>query len=82
MEISKVFNKYALRHYYRTGANKGELERVEFFNTLEECKTAYEKVFVYDDYALNPTIWGIWQDEDPSKIHYWHRILDDFETLA
>ena len=48
---------YKLKFYNKTGANKGNLNHEEFFQTLEELQNRYNDVFVYNDYSLNPTAW-------------------------
>lgn len=49
--------KYKVREYHKTGYNKGNLKQELFFDTLEQAKTYYKSVFVYNDFTLNPTIW-------------------------
>ena len=46
-----------LRFYHKTGANKGNVDHEEFSQTLEELQSRYHDVFVYNDFALNPTAW-------------------------
>lgn len=48
---------FKLRFYHKTGADKGNLWKEEFFYTLEEMISRYDEVFVYKDYSLNPTAW-------------------------
>ena len=48
---------YKLKFYHKTGVNKGNLNHEEFFQTLEELQSRYRDVFVYNDFALNPTAW-------------------------
>ena len=48
---------YKLRFYHKTGVNKGNVKNEEFFKTLKELKNRYDSVFVYNDFALNPTAW-------------------------
>lgn len=46
-----------LRFYKKTGVCKGNTDHEEFFQNLEELKSRYKEVFVYDDFSLNPTAW-------------------------
>ena len=48
---------YKLRFYHKTGANKGSLSHEEFFQTLEKLQSRYNAIFIYNDFALNPTAW-------------------------
>ena len=48
---------WKLRFYYKSGYKRGEVSKEEIFNTKEECRKRYREVFVYSDYALNPTVW-------------------------
>lgn len=59
---------YKLRFYKKSGIDKGNLDHEEFFSTKEAAFAQYRKVFVYSDYALNPTIWEFTLD------HEWKRI--------
>lgn len=48
---------YKLRFYHKKGVNKGNTDHEEFFTTYEEMVKRYNDVFVYNDFALNPTAW-------------------------
>lgn len=48
-------NEFKLRIYKKSGVEKGNLDREEFFVTKEQMDTRYNELFVYDDYSLNPT---------------------------
>lgn len=49
--------KYKLRIYYKSGVQKGNLKREEFFDSLEAMNTRYKELFKPREYALNPTAW-------------------------
>lgn len=49
--------KYKLRIYYKSGAQKGNLKREEFFSTKESMQQRYKELFKPREYALNPTAW-------------------------
>lgn len=55
--------RYKLRIYFKTGSNKGNLRKEEFFPTKELMQERYEKLFNSKDYALNPTTWELIGDE-------------------
>lgn len=59
--------EYKVREYYKTGLNKGDTKSERYFKTKEEADEYYNSVFVYDDYALNPTVWHFENGD-------WHRI--------
>lgn len=48
---------YKLRIYKLSGANKGNLDHEEFFDTKEQMDKRYEELFKKDLYSLNPTVW-------------------------
>ncbi len=48
---------YKLRIYHTNGVNKGMLNKVEFFPTIEEMQKRYNELFVYENYGYNPTAW-------------------------
>lgn len=49
---------YKLRIYYKSGSQKGNLKREEFFSTKESMQQRYKELFKPREYALNPTAWG------------------------
>lgn len=48
---------YKLRIYYKSGAQKGNLKREEFFDSLDAMNKRYKELFKPREYALNPTAW-------------------------
>ena len=54
--------KYKLRIYKKTGADTGNLDHEEFFQTEEEMKSRYKDLFDYNSFGLNPTMWAIKSD--------------------
>lgn len=56
---------YKLRIYKLHGADKGFLDREEFFETEQEMINRYDELFEYSACGLNPTAWkqtsGGWQ---------------------
>lgn len=48
---------YKLRIYFKSGAQKGNLKREEFFESLESMDKRYRELFKPKEYALNPTAW-------------------------
>ena len=48
---------YKLRIYYKSGFQKGNLKREEFFSTKESMQQRYRELFNPKEYALNPTAW-------------------------
>lgn len=48
---------YKLRIYKLSGANKGNLDHEEFFDTKEQMDKRYEELFNRNLYSLNPTVW-------------------------
>ena len=48
---------YKLRIYYKSGAQKGNLKREEFFDSLDAMNKRYRELFKPREYALNPTAW-------------------------
>lgn len=48
---------YKLRIYYKSGAQKGNLKREEFFDSLDAMNKRYRELFRPKEYALNPTAW-------------------------
>lgn len=59
--------QYKLCIYNTSGANKGNLNREEFFQTLEEMQKRFAELFIYNLFSLNPTAWAYRDGE-------WHRI--------
>lgn len=51
--------KYKLRIYFKTGSDKGNLRKEEFFPTKELMQERYEQLFNPKEYALNPTTWEL-----------------------
>ena len=49
--------RYKLRIYYKSGSQKGNLKREEFFSTKESMQQRYKELFNPTEYALNPTAW-------------------------
>lgn len=50
-------HRYKLRIYYKSGAQKGNLKREEFFDSLDAMNKRYRELFKPKEYALNPTAW-------------------------
>lgn len=50
-------HRYKLRIYYKSGSQKGNLKREEFFSTKEAMQKRYKELFNPKEYALNPTVW-------------------------
>ena len=50
-------HRYKLRIYYKSGAQKGNLKREEFFDSLYAMNKRYRELFKPKEYALNPTAW-------------------------
>ena len=50
-------HRYKLRIYYKSGAQKGNLKREEFFDSLDPMNKRYRELFKPKEYALNPTAW-------------------------
>lgn len=50
-------HRYKLRIYYKSGSQKGNLKREEFFDSLEAMQKRYKELFNTKEYALNPTTW-------------------------
>lgn len=48
---------YKLRIYFKSGAQKGNLKREEFFDSLDAMNKRYRELFKPREYALNPTAW-------------------------
>ena len=48
---------YKLRIYYKSGAQKGNLKREEFIDSLDAMNKRYRELFKPKEYALNPTAW-------------------------
>lgn len=48
---------YKLRIYYKSGAQKGNLKREEFFDSLDAMNKRYRELFKPKENALNPTAW-------------------------
>lgn len=59
----RINMRYKLRIYFKTGSNKGNLRKEEFFPTKELMQERYEELFNSKDYALNPTTWELIGDE-------------------
>lgn len=51
--------KYKLRVYILTGAEKGNLDHEEYFDSKEELEKRYSELFEYELYSLNPTAWEL-----------------------
>ena len=49
--------QYKMRFYKKFGMCKGDLDHEEFFSDVDEMYKRYDEVFVYNDFALNPTMW-------------------------
>lgn len=47
---------YKLRIYYKSGAQKGNLKREEFFDSLDAMNKRYRELFKPKEYAF-PTAW-------------------------
>lgn len=50
-------HRYKLRIYFKSGAQKGNLKREEFFDSLNAMNKRYRELFKPEQYALNPTAW-------------------------
>ena len=50
-------HRYKLRIYFKSGAQKGNLKREEFFDSLDAMNERYREWFKPKEYALNPTAW-------------------------
>lgn len=50
-------HNYKLRIYYKSGVQKGNLKREEFFDSLDAMNKRYRELFKPKEYALNPTAW-------------------------
>lgn len=61
--------KYKLRIYFKSGPQKGNLKREEFFSTKESMQQRYRELFKPREYALNPTAWKLINNE-------WLRMFD------
>lgn len=48
---------YKLRIYNLTGADKGNLNHEEIFDTKEQMDKRYNELFKRNLYSLNPTAW-------------------------
>lgn len=48
---------YKLRIYNLTGADKGNLNHEEIFDTKEQMDRRYNELFKRNLYSLNPTAW-------------------------
>lgn len=48
-------HRYKLRIYFKSGAQKGNLKREEFFDSLDAMNKRYRELFKPKEYALNPT---------------------------
>ena len=57
--------RYKMRIYHTKGPNKGQLDREELFNTLEDANNRYRELFNYNSFGLNPTIWRF--DDDTQE---------------
>lgn len=60
--------KYKLRIYKTSGADRGNLDHEEFFETLEELRKRYDSLFQRKRWSENPTAW-----EYDGK--YWNRLF-------
>ena len=66
-------NNYKLHIYHKETTKdhlKGNIARKEYFSTYEEMEERYKELFVYKDFALNPTAW---KKENNGN---WKRLLD------
>lgn len=54
---------YKLRIYKTFGADKGNLDYEEMFNTKDEMDKRYDEMFEEKLYALNPTAWELVDDK-------------------
>lgn len=54
---------FKLRIYKKKGSFKGDLDHEEFFKTHKQMEDRYNELFVYEDYALNPTAWELINEE-------------------
>lgn len=50
-------HRYKLRIYFKSGAQKGNLKREEFFDSLDAMNKRYRELFKPKEHALNPTAW-------------------------
>ena len=57
VESKAIDKKFKLRIYKKFGTDKGNTDHEEFFSTREEMDKRYKALFIYNDYALNPTAW-------------------------
>ena len=67
-----VKENYKLHIYYKETKGtqlKGNIQRKEYFNTFEEMHARYRELFVYNDFALNPTAWK-------KENGHWTRLLN------
>ena len=48
---------YKLRIYKTTGADMGNLDHEEFFETKTAMDKRYDEIFEYSLFSLNPTAW-------------------------
>ena len=48
---------YKMRFYKKSGADEGNLDHEEFFDTRERVEARYKEVYVEKDLLLNPTVW-------------------------
>lgn len=53
---------YKLRIYYTSGANEGNLDHEEYFDSFAEARERYDELFKYELYSLNPTMWEATDD--------------------
>lgn len=65
--------KYKLHVYKLTGAEKGNLDHVEYFDSKEAMDKRYSDLFEYKLYSLNPTAWKLVDGE-------WTRI-EEYQTV-
>ena len=56
-EVNHMERNYKLRIYYKSGFQKGNLKREEFFSTKESMQQRYRELFKPREYDLNPTAW-------------------------
>ena len=54
LEVQKM---YKMRFYKKAGADEGNLDHEEFFDTREQVEARYKEVYVEKDLLLNPTVW-------------------------
>lgn len=71
--------KYKLRIYKTAGSNKGHLDHEEFFASLDEAKARYYKLFDYNLFSLNPTMWELCDNDEWVRIPV--RVREIYNTI-